>query len=614
MRILLAPNAFKGSLTALEAAKAMEQGVRRVLPRSRTILLPLSDGGDGLMEVLLQAKGGRRICVPVFGPLGEKRRAAFALLKSGAAVVEMAQASGLALVCAHKRDPLGATSYGTGQLIATAIQAGAKAVAVGLGGSATNDGGAGMAQALGARLLDKAGQEIGPGVEALLRLEKIDVRALRQKIKGVRISGIADVANPLLGPRGSARVYGPQKGATPRMVRIMEEALARYARIIERDLGVSVGAEPGAGAAGGLGAGLLAFLKARIRPGADYVLDAVEADENLAGTGLVMTGEGRLDRTSFFGKAPVAMARRAKAKGIPVAVVCASLETGIQARLRREGISEAVTLAQAGAGPEDSYSRASFWVSRAASLAVKKILLAAGLFCVPQAWPAHAGSGGFSPIDDAYFHRDRPRNLEKSLELCDKALAENPEDAQALWRKGRSLVRLGEREKSSKDKLRHFKRAEEALRAAIASKSKEAEAHFWLGIALGRRGQTQGIFKSLFLVGPIREEMRRTLELDPRHGGAHHVLGEMYFQIPGGRRKKELSARELEEAVRLSPNYTAHYVPLARVYEYLGEKDKAVAALRRVSEIKDPEDPAEYPENLKEAEEALRAGILSKDP
>jgi glycerate kinase len=216
LRILIAPNAFKGSLTVLEAARAMARGAKRAYPDAEVLLLPISDGGDGLIDALLTARGGRRIHVPVRGPLGEKRQAPYGRLDPRTAVIEMALASGLALVPPEKRDALAATSFGTGQLVDAALRAGAKKLLVGLGGSATNDGGAGMAQALGYSLRDAAGRELAPGVAALLSLDKIVAPPqLKLRLAGVKVYAVTDVTNPLLGPEGSARVYGPQKGALP---------------------------------------------------------------------------------------------------------------------------------------------------------------------------------------------------------------------------------------------------------------------------------------------------------------------------------------------------------------------------------------------------------------
>lgn len=350
----------------------MSLGVRDAMPSARIMALPIADGGDGLIDCLLYGLGGKRVRVTVKGPLGARRKAVFALLRDGTAVVEMAQASGLALIPKERRDALGATSYGTGQLIAAAADRGARRIVVGLGGSAANDGGAGMAQALGARLLDKHGRELPLGAEALLGLSRIEWGSLKRTMRGVRVLAVSDVANPLLGPRGSAVVFGPQKGASPAQVRILAKALQRYAQRLREDLGRDVAGLPGAGAAGGLGAGLLAFLSARLVPGADWLLKELGAGASLRRADFVLTGEGRLDETSFYGKAPIALARLAKGYGLPVAAVCAVAEVAerdLPARLKTLGISVVVDFAAVGASPRDSMTRARHWARRAAVLA-----------------------------------------------------------------------------------------------------------------------------------------------------------------------------------------------------------------------------------------------------
>ncbi len=340
-RVLIAPNAFKGSLSAGAAARLIARGLRRVLPGVRLDLMPVSDGGDGLMEVLLARVGGLRVFRPALDALGRPGRVPFALLDDGSAVVEMARASGIARLGGAKLDPLGATSFGTGQLIGAALRrlGGRRGslLVVGMGGSASSDGGAGMAQALGARLLDPGGRDLPRGAEALLRLERIDASPLRGLLGGARVLGVSDVINPLLGPKGSARVYGPQKGAGPAQVRLLEKALLRYARILRRDLGVEAGSLPGGGAAGGLGAGLGAFLGARLQPGAAWVLERLDARRRIREADLVVTGEGRLDAQSFYGKAPLELAAMAAREGKPVVLVCGSADPAVIPRLRRLG-------------------------------------------------------------------------------------------------------------------------------------------------------------------------------------------------------------------------------------------------------------------------------------
>lgn len=582
----------------MEAAQAMAKGVRTVLPKAKIRLLPIADGGDGLMEVLLRVHGGRKRYVRVTGPFGEKIKAHYGELKGRRAVVEMARASGMALT--NRRDPLNATSYGTGELIAAALRRGARTVLVGMGGAASNDGGAGMAQALGAKLLDSRERELGLGALPLLKLDRIIPGRLP---KGVSIKALSDVVNPLLGPQGSARIFGPQKGATPRMVAVLERALTRYAAIVRRDLGLPVARLARAGAAGGLGAGLAAFLAAKLVPGADWVLDELGADQALQEADLVLTGEGKMDATSLYGKAPVTLARRAKSRGVPVAAVCAVLENSAQARFKKEGFKEIVAFTRAGAKGNDSVTKAAHWAARGAALAVKSLGLAALLWALPARAAAQLP---FAELDKIYYERHLEGRLEESLSRIEKLLIENPEHPALLWRQGRSLTRLGERQKSKKEKLKVFLLAEEKLKRSVAIKDDDPESHFWLGVTLGRRGETQGILKSLFLVGPLRREMETVLKLDPQHGGAYHVLGEMDRQIPGfaGGDKKRAVA-QLEKSVELEPSRTSHHIALAEAYLAVKKKDKAIEILKKVAEVKNPADPAEYQDDFKDAEKML---------
>ena len=337
LRLLAAPNAFKGTLTAHEAALAIERGARRAAPGARVVRLPIADGGDGLAAVLAEALGGRLVRAPAAGPLGERRTAAYGLLPGRIAVIEMALASGLALVPKRRRRPLEATSRGTGDLIRAALKRGAREVWIGLGGSATNDGGAGLARALGVRFLDRHGRDIPEGAGGLGSLARIDASGLPPQVRRARFVALSDVTNPLLGPRGSARVFGPQKGATPAQVEAIESGLRNYARRLKEDLGRDVARRPGAGAAGGLGTALLAFLGAELKPGARFVLESVGARREVRRADLVITGEGRLDASSFFGKAPLELARLARREGVPVLLLCGAVEPGLEGRLARLG-------------------------------------------------------------------------------------------------------------------------------------------------------------------------------------------------------------------------------------------------------------------------------------
>ncbi len=331
MRIVIAPDSFKGTNTALNVARAIERGMRRAAPDIETVIVPIADGGEGTVEAVLTAAGGQLRDVEVVGPLGERRTAQFGLMSGGRAVIEMAAASGLPLVPDDRRNPLVTTTYGTGELIKAALDAGCREILIGIGGSATNDGGMGMAQALGASFRDASGRELGAGGAELERLAKIDVAALDPRLAQARITVACDVDNPLCGDRGASAIYGPQKGATPEMVRRLDAALRAYAGVVKRDLGRDVLDVPGAGAAGGLGAGLMVFAGGRLTAGIDAVLDIVRFEELLSGVDLVVTGEGRLDAQTAFGKVPVGVARRVQPHGIPVIAVAGDIGRGSQA-------------------------------------------------------------------------------------------------------------------------------------------------------------------------------------------------------------------------------------------------------------------------------------------
>jgi glycerate 2-kinase len=326
MKIVIAPDSFKESLSALEVAEAVERGFRMVFPEAEYVKVPMADGGEGTVQSLVDATGGRIVEVEVTGPLGEPVLAFFGLLGDGkTAVIEMAAASGLHLVPRDRRNPLVTTTRGTGELIRAALDAGANHLIIGLGGSATNDGGAGMVQALGGRLLDRDGRDIGPGGGALADLQAIDLSELDPRLKSVRIDVACDVDNPLTGAKGASAIFGPQKGATPDMVAILDRNLAHYADMIRRELGKQVGDIPGAGAAGGLGAGLLAFLPAELKRGVDIVIETVQLAERVKGADLVITGEGRIDGQTVFGKTPIGVAKTAKRFGVPVIGIAGSL-------------------------------------------------------------------------------------------------------------------------------------------------------------------------------------------------------------------------------------------------------------------------------------------------
>ncbi len=606
MRVLIAPNAFKGCLSAFAAARAMAAGVRRARPRATIDLMPISDGGDGLMEVLLRRFGGRRIYRMVQGPLGERRRACYAMIGRATAVVEMAQASGIAGLPKDLLDPLGASSWGTGELIADALRRGARRVVLGLGGSASSDGGAGLAAALGAELLGEGGRRLPAGAAALLRLDRVDASRLRSFLRGVRVIGISDVRNPLTGPDGSARVYGPQKGAGPREVAVLEKALSRYARVLRRDLGVDVRRMPGAGAAGGAGAGLAAFCGAPLLDGAPWVLRRLGAARRIAASDLVLTGEGRLDRQSFFGKAPVALAARARNRCIPVGFICGSAEPRAARRLERD-YGAAVFNLSADGRPEAAMAQARGRLRRAARTAASSLaaLLAALLPFPGAAQPSSTEM--ITRADKLYFERNRPGRLREAEVLLRASLKQDEADPEALWRLGRCLLRRSEGEPSKEMKLSAIREAERALEQSVLLDPKSAPAHCWLAIAYGRRGEVQGLFKSLFLVDPIRRELRQAIALDPAYAPAYHVLGEMLWQLPrmaGGSKREAI--KHLEKSIELRPTHTAAYPPLAEFYMAMGEREKAKALLERLFAVSRPDDPAEAGDHLKDASALLQ--------
>lgn len=316
----------------MAVANEIEAGFREIFPDAEYRKLPVADGGEGTVQAMIDASGGKLVALNVSGPLGEPVAAFYGLMGDGqTAVIEMAAASGLELVAPAQRNPLLTTSYGTGQLIRHALDAGARRFVLGIGGSATNDGGAGMLQALGGRLLDATGADLAVGGGALNMLDRIDVSGLDARIKDCTFDIACDVNNPLAGPQGASAIFGPQKGATPEMVARLDDNLRHYARIIAKDLGHEVAEVPGAGAGGGIGAGMMVFLGGRLRPGSEIVTDAVGLDAAVADADLVLTGEGRIDGQTIQGKTPVGVARVAQRHGKPVIAIGGSLGAGAAA-------------------------------------------------------------------------------------------------------------------------------------------------------------------------------------------------------------------------------------------------------------------------------------------
>ena len=359
MKILLAPNAFKECLSALEVAQAMAEGVREVYPGAECVLCPIADGGDGTLETLIATADAKPVQVKVADPLGRPVKAKMAMMGGGnGMVIEMAEASGLHLLKPEERNPLITTTRGTGDLIRVAIYRGVRYIIVGIGGSATVDGGTGMARALGYRFLDQEGNELPEGGGSLSQLEQIDFSGKEAGLASTRILIASDVTNPLLGNQGAAQIYGPQKGATPEQVEQLESGLKRLADIIQKDLGIDVRDCPGAGAAGGLGAGLMAFTNATLHPGIDLVMRETGFLEKLDEADLVITGEGSVDRQTAFGKGPAGVAKEAKERGIPVYLLAGKVEEDAEEALKDIGITHTLCINPPDSSLEESLREA----------------------------------------------------------------------------------------------------------------------------------------------------------------------------------------------------------------------------------------------------------------
>lgn len=333
MKVIIAPDSFKGCLSAKQAALAIERGIKKAVSNGlslETIKIPMADGGEGTVEAIIEAVGGNIISDAALDPLGKEIKAFYGVLPDNTAVIEMAAASGLNLIDASERNPLRTTTYGTGQLILSGLKRGCQRFIIGIGGSATNDCGAGMAQALGVKLSDRDGHEIGFGGGELDKVAKIDLSTLHPSIKTAKFTIASDVKNPLCGPNGASYVYGPQKGATPDIVKILDNNLNHFAEVIKKDMGKDLLNVPGAGAAGGLGAGLLTFLNADIKSGIDIVMEVADFEAKIKNADYVITGEGATDFQSMFGKVPFGIAQVAKKWGKPVLCISGTLGTGYE--------------------------------------------------------------------------------------------------------------------------------------------------------------------------------------------------------------------------------------------------------------------------------------------
>ncbi|MBT2684926.1 glycerate kinase [Bacillus sp. ISL-37] len=364
MKIVIAPDSFKESLTALEAATAIENGMKKILPEASFVKVPMADGGEGTVQSLVDATGGIIITKTVTGPLGTPVEAFIGI--SGdekTAVIEMAAASGLHLVPPGDRNPLITTTRGTGELIAAALDYGVEQIIIGIGGSATNDGGAGMARALGIMLLDSDGKEIGEGGGALHSLAAVNIAGLDKRLKSVKIDVACDVDNPLTGMRGASHIFGPQKGATQEMVEVLDNNLHHFADIIRTDLGKDIEHVSGAGAAGGLGAGLMAFLSAELKRGVDIVLEATKLETHLLDADFVITGEGKIDGQTIFGKTPIGVARTAKRQNVPVIAIAGNVASDSEV-VHKHGIDAVFSIVPGVIALEDAFENASTYVER----------------------------------------------------------------------------------------------------------------------------------------------------------------------------------------------------------------------------------------------------------
>ena len=373
MKIVIAPQAFKGSLSALNVANAVQKGVRRIFPDAQILTCPVADGGDGTLETLVESSGGKIIETNVADPTGKPIVAQWGAMGDGnTAVIEMARTSGLALLTLEERDPLNATTYGLGEIIVSALNKGFRKFIVGIGGSATNDAGAGMAQALGIRLMDREGRNLVFGGAALQNLSVIDTSSIDQRVLESNFQIACDVNNPLTGPEGASAVYGPQKGATEENVRQLDSALGVFAEVTKRDLGKDISNLEGAGAAGGLGAGMIAFVEGHLRAGVDIVLDTVNLAEKLESADLVITGEGSIDFQTVYNKAPIGVARMAKARGIPTIGISGMLGKNYQI-VHNHGIDAALSIANGPISLEESLQNAPSLISEAVEESLRLI-------------------------------------------------------------------------------------------------------------------------------------------------------------------------------------------------------------------------------------------------
>ena len=378
MKIVIASDSFKGSKSSLAVAARVEAGIRKVYPDAEILPVAIADGGEGTVDAMIAGAGGRRVTTRVTGPLGEETDSFYGMLDTGEAVIEMAAASGLPMVPADRKDPRITTTYGTGQLLRAALDAGARKIYIGIGGSATNDGGIGLAQALGASFRDAAGHELGYGGAELARLAHIDLAGLDPRLMDTEIVVSCDVNNTLCGERGASAIFGPQKGATPEMVRMLDDALAHYAEVVRTQLGIDHADTPGAGAAGGLGYALLVFAQAQLRPGIEIVLDVAGFDAKAADADLVITGEGRIDAQSVMGKVPVGVGMRAKKWGKPVLAIVGDIGPGADA-VYAHGVDAIMSTVNRAMPLDEALARSGELLEDAAERVMRMVRLGTGI-------------------------------------------------------------------------------------------------------------------------------------------------------------------------------------------------------------------------------------------
>ncbi len=376
MKIVIASDSYKGSNTSIKVAEGIERGIRKVNEDLECIKIPVADGGEGLVQALVpdESKWVRKT---VTGPMKKPVEAHYAMMDAATAVLEMASASGLPLVEGEK-DPRLATTYGTGELMKDAIERGCKTLYIGIGGSATNDGGTGMAKALGARFLDAQGKELDPAGGNLNEIAQVDLSGMLPALKETTIKVACDVDNPLCGDQGASAIYGPQKGATPEMVKLLDANLDHLAKIMEKASGKEYAEVPGAGAAGGLGFGLMAFCGAELESGIDLVLDSLGFDEAIEGASLVITGEGKIDGQSIRGKVPVGIAARAKKKNLPVLAVCGDIGPGVDV-LYEYGIDSVMSTVNKAMPLSEAMDRSAELLEEAAERAFRMIMIGYGM-------------------------------------------------------------------------------------------------------------------------------------------------------------------------------------------------------------------------------------------